>query len=165
MSRKPAGGAAGGAEQEGQRGSVEVPGRWRSRSIAAPSVPITPWTDEAVPAIGAICSIASVPKFDEVKAKQRHGQPRMMTNDRQALVAAERDCRMDRGDHREGERAACGRPGAARSARRRGELSLGGERHRRGDRRRTPGRSAGPVEHFEHDLLDRGDVGDQRRRR
>ena len=49
-------------------------------SAADPSVPITPWTDEAVPAIGAICSIASVAKLDEVKAKQAMVRPCMMTN-------------------------------------------------------------------------------------
>ena len=42
---------------------------------AAPTVPTTPWTDEAVPAIGAIFSIASVPRFDEVKAKHAIVRP------------------------------------------------------------------------------------------
>ena len=37
---------------------------------AEPRVPITPWTEDPVPAIGAICSIARVPKLEEVKAKQ-----------------------------------------------------------------------------------------------
>ena len=36
---------------------------------AAPIVPTIPWTEEAVPAIGAIFSIASVPRLEEVKAK------------------------------------------------------------------------------------------------
>ena len=51
-----------------------------AKPIAAePRVPITPWTDDAVPAIGAICSIASVPKLDEVKAKQAMVSPCMTT--------------------------------------------------------------------------------------
>ena len=38
--------------------------------IAAPIVPTTPWTDEAVPAIGRpYRSIASVLRFDEVNEK------------------------------------------------------------------------------------------------
>ncbi|MNC94569.1 hypothetical protein D3C83_114550 [compost metagenome] len=36
---------------------------------APPIVPVTPWNEEAVPAIGAILVIASVPKFDVVNEK------------------------------------------------------------------------------------------------
>ena len=74
MITKPTAAQTRGADQEGHAACRRTPGRWRSRSTAAPIVPTTPWTDEAVPAIGAICSIASVPRFDEVKAKQRHRQ-------------------------------------------------------------------------------------------
>ena len=115
---KPAPTQAGDADQEGQDRAVDRPGRWRSRSAADPSVPITPWTDEAVPAIGAICSIASVPKFDEVKAKQAIVRPCKTTNTGRLLVPGQRDraCSAVIVDQR--QRGADARPGAARSGRR-----------------------------------------------
>ena len=80
----------------------------------------TPWTDEAVPAMGAIFSIASVPRFDEVKAKQRHRQPLHHDERPQALVASKCDGGMDGSDEHKGERGAYGRPVADRNCRRPG---------------------------------------------
>ena len=44
------------------------------------TVPTTPWIDEAIPAIGAIFSIARVFRFDEVKAKLAITNPWIATN-------------------------------------------------------------------------------------
>ena len=63
---------ADGAAAMPNRNGLAVPSNcWPIKKpiAAAPNVPTTPWTDEAVPAIGPICSIASVPRLDEVKAK------------------------------------------------------------------------------------------------
>ena len=74
-----------------------------------------------------------------------------------------RDRRMERRDDRERQRRAMAdtaQPEAADEAR----IEPGRQRHRRGDRGEDQADEAARVEGIEDDLLDRGDVGDQRRR-
>ena len=129
-------------------------------------MPTTPWTDEAVPAIGAICSIASVPRLDEVKAKQAIVSA--LQDDEQppgVSPPAQRDRGVDDGDEREAPARRHGRPGAARSARRSAQLVQDASAIGAATAANTSPISSGALEGVEHDLLDRGDVGDQRRRR
>ena len=69
-------------------------------------VPTTPWTDEAVPAIGPICAIARVLMFDEVKAKQAIASPWKTMKTVRLSAPAVRDPGVDRGDDGERQHAA-----------------------------------------------------------
>ena len=130
---------------------------------AAPMVPTTPWTDEAVPAIGAIFSIASVPRFDEVKANSAIVSPCKTMNVQQVLEPGECERGVNCRDQREGERARNGRHAAVRSCPTTRELRQE-QRHRRRDAGEDQADVSPLVEGVEDDLLDRADVGDQRRR-
>ena len=71
-------------------------------------VPVTPWNEEAVPAIGAILVIASVPKFDVVNAKATNISSMSRTNNHKGSAAKLRHQGMqDRDDDK------CDQPGMA----------------------------------------------------
>ena len=70
---------------------------------------------------------------------------------------------MDGGDEREGRGRACARPGAGRTAPTTRELSQEASAIGAAIAANTRPMSAAFVERIEDDLLDRGDVGDQRR--
>ena len=135
---------------------MRKPSRSRAR------VPATPCTDEAVPAIGARCSIASVPRFDEVKARRAHGQRRQDDEDGQRLSKpGQCNRRVKRSDNHEGERRTMSHAAKPEAADDLG-VEVRGERHRRRDRGEHQANKAPFVEDVENDLLDRRNISDQR---
>ena len=112
----------------------------------------------------AICSIASVLRLDDVNAKQTIARLWKTMNDRQLSAPSGRDRCVNAGDQRESRASRCARPAAGRSGLRSAHWSRS-QPPSAPQWLRIPGRwISGALERVEDDLLDRGDVGDERRR-
>ena len=103
-----------------RKGSCVPSNDWpmASPSSAPPIVPVTPWNEEAVPAIGAMLVIASVPKFDVVKAKATNVSSISRTNSHKGSLVSSAT-RAWTAVTRQRRSARHARSGAGRTARRR----------------------------------------------